>query len=199
MVQAAPGVNSLGYRFAAAYVGAGGRRAWYPRSSASPLPYRLTIRSLPTRRFAQILEPRSSSRGRQWLALLVATPPSLLHRHFKLCGKLRDRAHTPACALRGWRTYQWLLPPRHGRTGRQCRFRFLPFADEAGSHAAISAMRKLWRAPCAMPWKQTPSKSPTLKNRTTNDLLSLQQQFECGAKRHEDTQRFAAIVPGKRR
>jgi hypothetical protein len=37
-----------------------------------------------------------------------------------------------------------------------------------------------------------------LKNRTTKELLSLQQQFERGVKRHEDTQRFAAIVLGER-
>jgi len=38
-----------------------------------------------------------------------------------------------------------------------------------------------------------------LKNKSTNDLLSLQQQFERGTKRHGDTQRFAAIVLGERR
>jgi len=37
-----------------------------------------------------------------------------------------------------------------------------------------------------------------LKHRSTEDLLGLRQQFERGVKRHQDTQRFAAIVLGER-
>ena len=41
--------------------------------------------------------------------------------------------------------------PRHWRTGRQGRPRSFPFADEEVFSCAISAMRKPWRIPCAMP------------------------------------------------
>ena len=41
--------------------------------------------------------------------------------------------------------------PRHWRTGRQGRHRSPPFADREVLSCAISAMRKPWRIPCAMP------------------------------------------------
>src|SRR5882672_5352857 len=57
----------------------------------------------------------------------------MLHRLTSrpLCAKFCIWADTPAAStLRGWLTYQSLPHPRHWRTGRQCRPRSFPFADE---------------------------------------------------------------------
>ena len=61
------------------------------------------------------------------------------------------RVDTPAaCAPSGMVNVSIQPVPRHWRTGRQGRPRSFPFADEEVLSCAISAMRKQWRARCAM-------------------------------------------------
>jgi hypothetical protein len=76
--------------------------------------------------------------------VLIDSPSS--HSPYLRLGRYTRRLHP----LGDGKRINLFGTPRRWRTGRQCRLRSFPFADEEVLSCAI-AMRKLWHARCAMP------------------------------------------------